>query len=95
MNSHANLAKTQNDYSHIKVTPLAGALGGDGGGEGEGGGGEGEGGSGNGIMGGGLSHGVRGDVAPAKRKLRPVPMQHRTEYFTFITLALRTSNMRA
>ena len=27
MNSHANLAKTQNDYSHIKVTPLAGALG--------------------------------------------------------------------
>ena len=27
MNLRANLAKTQNDYSHIKVTPLAGALG--------------------------------------------------------------------
>ena len=31
-------------------------------------------------------HVVRGEVAPAKRKLRPVLMQHATEYVTFITL---------
>ena len=71
--------------------------GGDGEGEGaggEGGGGEGSG-SSNGIMGGGLSHGVRGDVAPAKRKLRPSPRQHCTEYVTSIVGVLRNSKRTA
>ena len=70
-----------------------GGGGGGRGGDGEGGGGLGE--RTSGREGGGLSHGVRGDVAPAKRKLRPVLMQHFTEYVTFITLALRNSNMTA
>ena len=79
-----------------------GGLGG--GGEGEGGGGDGgegggEGGGGrvgkSGMMGGGLLQGVRRDVAPAKRKLRPVLMQHFTEYVTFITLTSRNSKVTA
>ena len=67
---------------------------GDGGGGGGDGGGVGGGGGDGGGDGGDL-HGTRGAVAPAKRKLRPVLMQHATEYVTFITLVSRNSKVTA
>merc|ERR1719243_79325 len=69
----------------------AGGGGGDKGGGAGGGGGEGP----SGDMGGGLWHGSRGVAAPAKRKLRPSPRQHCTEYVTFIVGVSRNSKMTA
>eukprot|EP00964_Phaeocystis_antarctica_P067734 scaffold41003_cov67-Phaeocystis_antarctica.AAC.1 len=62
---------------------------------GNGGGGDDDGGCGEGGADGGVSHGMSGAVVPAKRKLRPVPRQHATEYVTFITLVSRNSKVTA